>query len=265
MTDPNIKKLFRASKAASAKQIQHVMLTVSPNGKVHVSGADNLVTTLLDNVELFSTLETSLQDNYLTEGEVVHGDTYRLDYPLLPFPANSPLFKGSGKLRGILRKMMEIAGYGGKSGKVSKFGVGEPPLGWPEQIRWEKFKGSTSSGLTTPDVIMIITGMLRAAGKDPNTHVIPPDEVVEEMLVDPATGELIGNEVDGADVHGDVEGGHGQEGDEGEVAIEEDGGERDVSIEEDGGDNAKDDDNVGEGIVNVDSNENIRKRKNIGS
>lgn len=184
MTDPNIKKLFRASKAASAKQIQHVMLTVSPNGKVHVSGADNLVTTLLDNVELFSTLETSLQDNYLTEGEVVHGDTYRLDYPLLPFPANSPLFKGSGKLRGILRKMMEIAGYGGKSGKVSKFGVGEPPLGWPEQIRWEKFKGSTSSGLTTPDVIMIITGMLRAAGKDPNTHVIPPDEEVEEMLVD---------------------------------------------------------------------------------
>ena len=67
MTDPNIKKLFRASKAASAKQIQHVMLTVSPNGKVHVSGADNLVATLLDNVELFSTLETSLQDNYLTE------------------------------------------------------------------------------------------------------------------------------------------------------------------------------------------------------
>ena len=47
MTDPNIKKLFKASKAASAKQIQHVMLTVSPNGKVHVSGADNLYVTSL--------------------------------------------------------------------------------------------------------------------------------------------------------------------------------------------------------------------------
>ena len=79
MTEPNLKKLMRASKAASDNQIQHVVLTVFPNGKVHISGADNLVNTLLDNVQLYRDIETSLQENYLREGEVVHGDTYRLD------------------------------------------------------------------------------------------------------------------------------------------------------------------------------------------
>ena len=92
-------------------------------------------------------------------------------------------------VRKVLRGMLYTAGFG-KSGRVKKLGVGDPPLGWPVEIRWQDFSGSTSSKLTIPEVTNIIISMLQAAGHDPATYVIPPEEEELEMMVDPVTGEV---------------------------------------------------------------------------
>ena len=189
MTDSDTKKLCRASNTATSKQVQHVLLTVSEGGKFNVSGAENLVTPLLANEQLYNQLKDTMLENH-TEGEVVQANTYQLVYPLLPCSPFSGEWKGSAMVRKVLRMMLNTIGYG-KSGRARKFGVGDPPMGWPEDISWPDFSGSTSSKLTIQQITSIIVSMLQAAGIDPNTHIVPPTEEEEDMVVvNPVTGEV---------------------------------------------------------------------------
>ena len=68
--------------------------------------------------------------------------------------------------------MLSEAGFGrGKDAR--KLGVGLPPLGWPADIEWGNFKGSTRSGLKISAVTDIILSMLQAAGINHKTDVKP--------------------------------------------------------------------------------------------
>ena len=57
-----------------------------------------------------------------------------------------------------------------------------PPIGWPADIAWEGFSGTTRSRLSFDDITRIICSMLTAAGLNPDTHVVPGD-VVNAVLV----------------------------------------------------------------------------------
>ena len=46
-TNKNMKKLLKASEAASHTDTQHLVLSVSAEGRVHASGTDNLVTGII--------------------------------------------------------------------------------------------------------------------------------------------------------------------------------------------------------------------------
>merc|ERR1719153_1421711 len=73
----------------------------------------------------------------------------------------------------LLTKMLRTAGSRG-SGKKGKLGVGSPPAGWPDDILpWSRYNGSTRSRLTSLQVTSIIISMLKAAGVNPETHVLP--------------------------------------------------------------------------------------------
>ena len=52
-----------------------------------------------------------------------------------------------------------------------------PPVGWPADIAWEGFSGTTRSRLSFDDITRIICSMLTAAGLNPDTHVVPRDVV----------------------------------------------------------------------------------------
>ena len=67
--------------------------------------------------------------------------------------------------------MLVVAGYGRHAVKL---GDGHPPYGWPADLVWEDFKGSTRSGLSVSDMTRIITGMLEVAGLNPNEHIDAP-------------------------------------------------------------------------------------------
>ena len=91
---------------------------------------------------------------------------------------------------------MARAGYG-HAGHKKTNGVGPAPLGWPEDLDWSKYKGSTSSQLRVNDVTRIIISMLEAAGYDPATHVVPPEaephgsEVTDEVALVHQAGEVL--------------------------------------------------------------------------
>ena len=79
-------------------------------------------------------------------------------------------------------------------------GEGAAPVGWPANIDWSKFKGSTRSGLKIDEVTTIIISMLQAVGFSSETHVKPSDpdsntsepsdddaavdQIIEEYVVD---------------------------------------------------------------------------------
>ena len=71
-------------------------------------------------------------------------------------------------VRSILTKMMKIAGYGNHG---SKFGQGEPPSVWPEDIDWRGFEGATQSTLRLAEIARIIVSLLEAVGLDPNMYI----------------------------------------------------------------------------------------------
>ena len=199
-TNKKLKNLLQASEAAASNTAsQHILLSVSSEGKVHAAGSDNLVTGLVSDVELYKKIKACVKNNVMTDDSESAGyaTTHALAYPALPCSPSSAEWKqlGTAAVRGILRDMLVCAGYGRGKGE-KKLGVGPAPVGWPAQADWPNFKGSTRSGLKITAVTEIIISMLQAAGFSPETHVKPedqasdvdgdsgPDETVQEYDVD---------------------------------------------------------------------------------
>ena len=180
MTEKSLDQLIKASTKAATEQLQHLLVVITPDGRIRLNGTDNMVTALYNDVELLNQIETVMQGNKQEGGGV--NAMALLDYPLLPCPPSSEYWKGSKKIRGILSKMLLRAGYG-RAGTKKNLGVGLPPLGWPEDIiAWTDFKGPTRSRLTINQVTQIIVNMLRGANLNPETHVVPQQE--EQAVVE---------------------------------------------------------------------------------
>ena len=176
-----MKSLFKASAASADKDNQHIVLSISSEGTVFVSGTDNMVTGIVEDAELFMKVKACMKSN-LSNESVGYSNTYQLAYDPLPCSPFSPEWKALGNevIRGLLRRMFITAGYGrGKSDK--KLGVGPAPVGWPEEVDWNSYKGSTRSGLKVSQVTHIIVSMLQAAGFDANTHVKSTEEATAEV------------------------------------------------------------------------------------
>jgi hypothetical protein len=175
-TNKKMKKLLKASEAASHTDTQHVVLSVYAEGRVHASGTDDLVTGLIGDEELFSKVKTCIRSK-VTEQPVGYATTHELAYAPLPCSPFSADWKeqGNGIIRGVLSAMLVTAGYGRGKGD-RKLGVGPAPVGWPTGIDWAEFKGSTRSGLKVAAVTDIIVSMFQAAGLSPETHVKPTGE-----------------------------------------------------------------------------------------
>ena len=168
MSEKSFVKLLKASEKASLEQIQHLVVVLTPDGRVQVTGSANIVNSVTTNEELYRTIQTTMLDNMEASGNIT--PSIMLDYPLLPCSPFSPLWKGSAMMRGVLSKMLVSAGYG-KSGRSRKLGVGNPPIGWPDHISWTDFSGATRSKLSSKEVTDIIISMLEAANIDPDRHV----------------------------------------------------------------------------------------------
>ena len=65
------KALIQASSKTCDKENQHILLSLSPEGDVTVSGSDNLVSSLISNIELFSKVKDCMRNN-LTQESVIH-------------------------------------------------------------------------------------------------------------------------------------------------------------------------------------------------
>ena len=63
---------------------------------------------------------------------------------------------------------MKIASYGNHG---SKYGQGEPPSVWSEDIDWRGFEGATQSTLRLAEIARIIVSLLEAVGLDPNMYI----------------------------------------------------------------------------------------------
>ena len=123
-------------------------------------------------------------------------------------------------IRKVLSNMLACIGYG-DGGKIKKLGVGDPPLGWPEQIPWEEFAGVSRSKLTNQQITNIIISMLQAANINPATYFSQEEEFeneqnvdieteddgrIENLAVDPEALEIIDNVTGGDDkVYVDIE------------------------------------------------------------
>ena len=182
MSDKSLAKLLKASEQASHDQLQHLLVVLTPDGRVQVIGSANIVGCVTENTELYQALHSTMLDNMQTSGDTITPSRV-IDYPLLPCSPFSPQWKGSAMIRGVLSKMLLSVGYG-KSGRNRKLGVGTPPLGWPLHIPWANFSGSTRSKHPTSskDVTDIIISLLQAANIDPDTHVKQIQESTEYGL-----------------------------------------------------------------------------------
>ena len=151
---------MKASNKASDKQVQYLVLTVSSEGKICASGTHNLSTALINDANLFEQLSSSMRANY-SQVHVFHANTHQLNY-----------FTIFIRMEVHPRKNVEDFGYGHHG---SKYGQGEPPKGWPEDIDWRGFEGATPLA----EITSIMVSLLEAVGLDPNTH-IESNENVEE-------------------------------------------------------------------------------------
>ena len=98
------------------------------------------------------------------------------------FPALHTEWKKLGSdIRGILRDMLDCAGYGRNKGN-EKLGEGAAPMGWPAIIDWFKFKGSSRSGLKIDEVTSIIIHILQNGVFSAEAHVKPinPDSITSD-------------------------------------------------------------------------------------
>jgi hypothetical protein len=158
-TDKKMKSLLQASEAACQSTTQHILLSVSADGRVLASGTDKLVTGLVSEVQLYKKVKVCLGSR-VAEAEESVG-------------------------------MLDCAGYGRSKGE-KKLGEGAAPVGWPANIDWSKFKGSNRSGLKIDKVTIIIISILQAGGFSAETHVKPSnpdsnasdDDVVDDQIME---------------------------------------------------------------------------------
>ena len=172
MAEKEISKLVKASDSAANGQVQHVLVMLNPEGTLQLHGALNFVEAIQTNEELNNNLCNTLT-NVKTD-EVIHA-AQLLSYPKLPCSPFSAGWKGSAMIRGVLTKMLARIGYGG-GGTKKRLGVGNSPLGWPENISWNEFSGATRSKLSSTQISAIIISMIEAAGLDPATHIHEPQD-----------------------------------------------------------------------------------------
>ena len=78
---------------------------------------------------------------------------------------------------------------------TKKLGTGPPPLGWPEEVSWDTFEGVGISGFSNEIMTSIILSMLAAAEIDPNTLVVPQEEVGEHVGLPPVELEQVADQV----------------------------------------------------------------------
>ena len=162
---------MKASKDSSNKNVQHLLAVIKPDGSIAFSGSDNILRAIVNNDEVYSNLQTSINTNRQKEGiPVSHLEV--VTYPYLPCSPYSDSFRGSAMIRKALYSLVTTAGYG-KYGH--KLGEGEPPRGWPQNVKWEGYKGASGSRLTNIQMKEIIISMYLAVSIDPETHVKPND------------------------------------------------------------------------------------------
>ena len=105
-----LKNLLQASEAVShSSTCQHIVLSVSSDGKVHAAGSDNLVTGLVSDVELYRKAKACIKSHATEES-----DGYATTHTHLPCSPSSAGWKqlGTHTVRGILKDMLVCAGYG---------------------------------------------------------------------------------------------------------------------------------------------------------
>ena len=173
---PTNSKLIRVSKEASIARTQHLLFTLDKDGNVRVDGDKNLVMKIAADAPLFQAMSNKiiqgLQDDVVPEGAF-----FPLKYPLLPCAPSHPDWKNSAQIRAVLRGILATLGYG-KSG-VLRLGAPPIPLGWPPEIPWKEYTGSTRAGLSSSQITAVIISMMGTAGLDPETHVKKPDDKTE--------------------------------------------------------------------------------------
>ena len=108
MTEISLDQLIKASTKAATEQHQHLLVMITPDGRICLNGTDNMVTAVYGDVDLLNRIEAVMEGNKQEGGDVTA--MALLDYPLLPCPPFSAKWKGSNKIRGILRKMLPRAG-----------------------------------------------------------------------------------------------------------------------------------------------------------
>lgn len=172
MSERNLLALIKASDKGAKAQVQHVVLALTPDGQIQMNGSRNMIDGLMDKQELLDEIKSTMIASKQEDGNVAPATI--IDYPLLPCSIYSPGWKGT-KIRTALTKMVARAGSGRK-GRTQSLGAGFPPHGWPVSvIPWDKYKGSTRSGLSANDCTAIIIALLRAANIDEKKHIIHGD------------------------------------------------------------------------------------------
>ena len=112
-SNKKLKTLMQASAAAADTATQHILLSVTADGKVFSAGTDNMVTAILGDTELYKKIKPCMKNNPTTEN-VGYANTHQLAYKPLPCSPSSPAWEAMGNnvIRGILRNMLSTAGYG---------------------------------------------------------------------------------------------------------------------------------------------------------
>ena len=175
MSNKECQKLVKASDDAVGKNVQHILVIVKSDRSITINGSNNTVQAVLQNANLYASLQDTIANSRVEEGERLEPIKV-YSYSPLPVSPYSPEWKGSGMIRKVLDDMVTTAGYG-KYGR--KLGQGLAPLGWPvDSVPWEGYAGAgrpytnTNRCLTNQQLTQIIIGMLQAAHLDPATHVM---------------------------------------------------------------------------------------------
>ena len=94
------KKVLKASGNASARNVQHILVVLKPDGTLALSGSDNIVHAIIADVELYNKFQTIVNSSRRQEGSKVdHVEV--LTYPMLPCSPYSSKFKGSHDQEGV--------------------------------------------------------------------------------------------------------------------------------------------------------------------
>ena len=88
-----LQKLLQASEAANAIDSQHILLSISADGKVSAAGSDSLVTGMVSDIELYNKLKDCIK-NHVSWEAVGYATTHTLAYAPLPCSPSSALQGG---------------------------------------------------------------------------------------------------------------------------------------------------------------------------